>query len=129
LRIIEVDATTYNTEFENGFPPNLEVLGSDPSGTLNCQHASLLDDKFILSLQKSGYSFAYKAIFAQQGTPTLSDGARSKACTSAGAPGFEVSAYPLQRGTTGQRSFFMDQTGVIRYSAEGTADADSAPLQ
>jgi hypothetical protein len=31
-------------------------------------------------------------------------------------------------GTTGQRHFFTDQSGVIRWNAAGAADVNSTPL-
>jgi hypothetical protein len=40
-----------------------------------------------------------------------------------------VTADPVQRGTTGQRSFFTDQTGVVRFSGNGKpATAQSSIL-
>ena len=37
-------------------------------------------------------------------------------------------ADPAEFGTTGDRSFFLDHTGVIRWANPGPADAGSAPL-
>lgn len=36
--------------------------------------------------------------------------------------------WPDTPGTTGSRWFFIDQTGVIRYSTTGNADANNPPL-
>jgi prepilin-type N-terminal cleavage/methylation domain-containing protein len=36
--------------------------------------------------------------------------------------------WPNTPGTTGSRWFFIDQTGVIRFSISGNADANDAPL-
>ena len=42
---------------------------------------------------------------------------------------YTLSATPLKVGTTGQRGFFSDQTGVIRYNQSGTATAADLALQ
>ena len=39
-----------------------------------------------------------------------------------------VSATPSTTGTTGDRGFFVDQTGVIRFAASGAATSASSPL-
>src|SRR5450631_1778582 len=59
LRTIDVAATTYTTEFENGFPASFEALGDSPGGSLTCDHASLLDGTLVRTRQKSGYIFTY----------------------------------------------------------------------
>jgi len=38
---------------------------------------------------------------------------------------FTLTADPTTRGLTGQRGFFVNQTGVIRFDQTGTADVDS----
>lgn len=45
-----------------------------------------------------------------------------------GASGFTVVAVPVTAGTTGQRGFFADQTGVIRYSQDGSAPTAASPI-
>jgi type IV pilus assembly protein PilA len=130
LRVIETAAISYGSEYENGFPSSLDVLGGAPSGESTCNHASLIDGP-LASGRKSGYVFTYTPAFpGNSAAPVISPKAAAKGCTSGGASGFTVTAEPLQRGTTGQRSFFADQTGVIRFSAGGeSATADSPPLQ
>lgn len=48
--------------------------------------------------------------------------------TADGSSGFTVTAVPVTVGTTGQRGFFADQTGVIRYSADGSAPTAASPV-
>jgi type IV pilus assembly protein PilA len=129
LRTIDVAATTYTTEFENGFPASFEALGDSPGGSLTCDHASLLDGTLVRTRQKSGYIFTYTPK-RPEGIPApgVSVGAQAKGCTSGGASGFEVKADPIQRNTTGARSFFSDESGVIRYSINGSANVDSSPI-
>jgi hypothetical protein len=130
LRVIETAAISYDSEFENGFPSSLEVLGGVPGGERTCNRASLIDAP-LASGRKSGYVFTYTAVFpGNSAVPVISPKAAAKGCTSGGASGFTVNADPLQRGRTGSRSFFADQTGVIRVSNNGeSATADSPPLQ
>jgi type IV pilus assembly protein PilA len=130
LQVVETAVVSYSSDYENGFPSSLEVLGGTPGGEATCNHAGLLDGP-LASGRKSGYAFTYTPVFPGNGAaPVISPKAAAKGCTSGGASGFTVKADPLQRGTTGARSFFVDQTGVIRFSANGeSATADSPPLQ
>lgn len=130
LRSINTAAMVYATTFENGFPSSLEALGGTTAGDTSCNRAALLD-AWLTSGRKTGYIFTYTPQYPNGATaPVISPKAAAKGCTSGGASGFTVTADPMQRGTTGVRSFFTDQTGVIRYSAHGEpATADSPPLQ
>jgi type IV pilus assembly protein PilA len=130
LRVIETAAISYDSEFENGFPSSLDVMGSASGSEADCNHANLIHAP-LTSGQKSGYVFTYTPTFpGNSAAPVISPKAAAKGCTSGGASGFTVTAEPLQRGRTGMRSFFADQTGVIRFSVSGeSATADSLPLQ
>jgi hypothetical protein len=130
LRSINTAATVYATRFENGFPSSLEALGGGAHGDATCNHAALLD-AVVISGRKHGYIFTYTPQYPHGATaPVISPKAAAKGCTAGGASGYTVTADPIQRGTTGMRSFFIDQTGVIRWSAEEkSANADSPPLQ
>ncbi|MFZ3216201.1 MAG: DUF4190 domain-containing protein [Candidatus Acidiferrales bacterium] len=130
LRTIETAVVTYDTQFENGYPASLEALGGAPGEDATCNHAGLIDAR-VAAGQKSGYSFTYTPLFPGDGAaPVISPKAAAKGCTSGGASGFTVTADPLQRNTTGDRSYFTDQSGVIRVSRSGArATADSPPLE
>lgn len=130
LRTINTAVLTFATEYENGFPSGLEVLAGTPGGGATCNHAGLIDGP-LASGRKHGYIFSYIPVFPGNSVaPVISPKAAAKGCTSGGASGFTLTADPVQRGTNGMRSFFTDQTGVIRFSANGeTATADSPPLQ
>jgi hypothetical protein len=60
---------------------------------------------------KSGYTFA---IGGTSGTPIVT---------------YTVNSDPVVRGQTGQRSFFSDQSGVIRYNTGAAAAVTDNPLQ
>ncbi len=125
LRTIDQAANTYSQTYKNGYPANLEVLTG--IGIPSCDHAGLIDG-VIASGRRDGYIFTY-----QPTSGPLPESVSSKpvanGCSVPGAAGFSVNADPLRRGTTGQRSFFVDQTGVIRYDNSETATADSPPLE
>jgi type IV pilus assembly protein PilA len=128
LRTIAVAATTYSSTYGNGFPPSLDAMGGLGTDDVSCNHAKLIDGP-LTSGQKYGYVFTYTAQLADTKQSPLPVSAATNACTVPGGTGFSVTADPVTRGTTGQRSFFMDESDVIRYSAEGTATADSPPLE
>lgn len=130
LRTIDVAAVQYASGYENGFPSNFEVFGYGESIVGDCNHAGLIDRRLATG-QKNGYIFTYTPQFPDgQSGPAVSPKAAAKRCTSGGASGFTVTADPVRRGSTGQRSFYTDQTGVIRYSNDGgSATADSPPLE
>lgn len=44
-----------------------------------------------------------------------------------GSSGFTVIGVPITVGSTGQRGFYADQTGVIRYSEDGSAPTQASP--
>ena len=130
LRTINIGAITYSAEYKNGFPSSLEVLGGGPDGSPTCDRARLVADTLIRNHRKSGYIFIYAPKLSDDAAPSVvSAAAQSKGCTSAGVAAFEVTAEPTQPDKSGMRTFYTDQTGVIRYSNDGTANAGSAPLQ
>ena len=92
----------------NGFPTALANIGP---GVGDCNAAGIIDQVLVSGI-KSGYSFAYVV-------------------TAAGPPAtrYTITAEPLTRGTTGQRGFFSDESGVIRYNPAGVATVASLPLQ
>jgi type IV pilus assembly protein PilA len=111
LRTMTTAAVMYSSTWQNGFPPSLGSLGG-AVGVASCTAANLLDN--ILAQDpatKSGYTFSYKG--ATVFTPT--------AC---GTPGFQtyaIDATPITVGTTGQRSFCTDESGVIHSDLAGAA--------
>lgn len=106
LRTINTAAVYYASEHpDRGYPRNLEEVG--PTG------ADLIDS-VLASGQKSGYTFSYEA------RDTDGDGIRDA---------YSATASPLEPNRTGQRFYYTDETGVIRFSRDGPADDRSPPLQ
>lgn len=117
LRTINTAEMSYAATYNNGFSPDLATLG----GTVaTCAHAELIDPTLASGI-KSGYAFSYG--------PSEPSRAPAKVCATPGFGAYGASADPITRGTTGQRSFFTDQTAIIRFDPIGPANVDSAPQQ
>jgi len=125
LRTMNTAAVVYESTYNNGFPPSQTTFGGVAPGT--CNAANLMDDMIAVNggAQKSGYIIAYVA----SPSGSLSEDAKKLGCTIPGATAYEIHADPITRGTTGNRSFFTDQTGVIRVNPEDEATANSPPLK
>ncbi len=130
LRVINTAARMYESTYSNGFPPNMDALGAaEAGGPAACDRARLIDPALAKGV-KTGYAFVYLAqpvVF--QARPFPSPQAMAKGCTAPGGTGYTVTAVPITPGTTGARSFFTDETGIIRYETNGPATVNSPPLQ
>jgi type IV pilus assembly protein PilA len=124
IRLITNAEITFDDSYANGFSPTLEALGGAGSGQDTCDRAGLISDA-LASGQKDGYRFRY----VPTGPPVFPDSSKLRGCTRAGSQGFELFADPVTRGTSGRRSFYVDQTGVIRVSATGPATPNSRILR
>ena len=119
LRSINTAEVTYNTNYPNtGFSATLADLGgAAPCAVASTAAACLVDNTLALASAaatgKSGYYFTYIPGAAAGGTINT----------------YTNSALPVTAGTTGQRGFFTDQTGVIRYAISGAATVASSPIQ
>jgi type IV pilus assembly protein PilA len=113
IRTINTSAVTYSTTYPNdGFPATLAALGGTAGTCTASSTTSCLIDAVLAAGTKSGYTFAWTS---DGNTPSV---------------GYSITGTPVTVGTTGQRMFFSDMSGVIRYSASGTgATVASPPLQ
>lgn len=120
LRTINTSAVTYSSTYGNGFPPTLAAMGPPAGGgAATCDSADLIDS--VLSAgQKSGYNFTYAGA---NPIPAAAAG-----CSTAGFNTYTINADPVTPGTTGQRYFFTDQSGVIRFNATAQASVTDAPI-
>ena len=109
LRTINTSCVEYSTTYGIGFPAALTNLG--PAATATSTSADLIDS-VLASGSKSGYSFTYSAGNQNAGSYYS----------------YSLTATPLVQGTTGQRGFYTDQSGVIRADSSGTATATSTPI-
>ena len=123
VRTINTSARTYYSTYHDGYPAGLPAMGTAAVADRipSCREALLIDNQLTLGT-KSGYNFTYS-----DGSGDTPNTARSGGC--AGWNAYTVNADPVTPGTTGQRHFFSDQTGVIRYNANGVAGTTDAPVQ
>jgi len=112
LRTLNTSAIMYSTTYGTGFPGSLSSMGGT-TGTATSTSAQLIDS-VLAHGTKSGYTFVYTAAAAD----------------SAGSiDSYTITATPISAGTTGQRMFFTDQSGVIRANSTGSgASANSTPI-
>jgi len=111
LRTINTACVTYSTTYGIGFPSALSNLTTSSSGVSST--AAALIDSVLAAGAKSGYTFTYAAGSATNGV----------------IPTYTVNANPQVAGQTGQRSFFTDQSGVIRFNLTAAATVSDSPLQ
>ncbi|HKV05555.1 MAG TPA: DUF4190 domain-containing protein [Candidatus Acidoferrales bacterium] len=128
LRTIETAAITYSATYSNGYPPTLDALGESDTEVATCDRARLIDSGLATGV-KNGYYFAYLAEPLLPQDRSLSAEARARGCTVPGAERYHVSAAPTAQGSNVGRSFYADQSGVIRSQENGfPATARSRPL-
>jgi len=114
IRAINVAAIGYNTTYGNGFPPSLAAIGTTAGMAVGCTNAQLIDSGLTTGT-RSGYTFAL-----QHGLTQLTSVSSSCSGGYGYADGYAIEAIPVTVGTTGQRAFCLDATGVIRFNATGT---------
>ncbi len=122
VRTINTAEVTYASTYNNvGFTVTLTDLGD--GGVTPCvagATSACLIDRVLANASgaagcanpKSGYCFALGG--ASGSVPEVT---------------YTITAEPAVRGQTGQRGFFSDQSGVIRFNATGAATVASTPLQ
>jgi prepilin-type N-terminal cleavage/methylation domain-containing protein len=109
-------ATTYTSAPgaapDCGMPP--AMINLQPAGGANPTATSAdLIDNVLAAGTKSGYTFTYQ----QTGTDANGCGTQ-----------YTINADPTTPGTTGQRYFFTDQSGVIRANATAVATINDQPV-
>jgi type IV pilus assembly protein PilA len=94
-----------------GYPATLADLG--PGGGACAGGANIVDPILgVAAPTKAGYTFTYAAVSGDGVTNT----------------NYTIHGAPVVVGVTGQRSFFCDETGVLRYNIAGVATVASPPL-
>ena len=110
LRVLNSACTVYvGTYYGRGFPKSLAVLGPPPQGPPSADSADLIAPD-LAGGTKHGYKFTYVA-------RDLNGNGMIESYT--------INADLIASGRTGQRSFFTDETGVIRADSEGRAGPHS----
>jgi hypothetical protein len=103
LRDIARALGTYRRAFGK-LPDSLARLGPAPKEGISEDAAGLIDAELAAG-SKGGYNYRCRIVPPRPGaTGTDEDG----------QDGFELAAAPVEYGKSGQRSFFLDSTGVLR---------------
>ncbi|HUO61419.1 MAG TPA: hypothetical protein VMU24_12175 [Candidatus Acidoferrales bacterium] len=116
IRTINSAAETYAASYPDlGYPENLNVLSSprNPSfDEYDATHAGLVDVQLTTPpFENSGYRFAF-----------ISSGSSPRRA-------YTISARPVEYGSSAKRSFFSNETGVIRYTDDDReANEHDSPL-
>jgi type IV pilus assembly protein PilA len=101
IRTINTAAVTYASTYPNaGYPATLAALGGANPCTASSALACLLDT-VLASGTKGGYTFKWTG---DGNTPSY---------------GYSVTGTPIVIGSTGQRMFCSDPSGVIRFDPSG----------
>ena len=113
VRTIVTANVTYNSTYSSGYSPDIKSMSGAAGAAASCTGAELLDPTFNATAPiKSGYTFSYAAGSAVT-VPTNGCGTTTDDET------FDVVAYPVTVGQTGQRSFCDDQSGAILFDPTG----------
>ena len=112
IRTLNTSAVEYSTEY-GGYPASLAVLGPIASGGTASSTLADMIDSVLVTGTKSGYVFVWSGGTADSNGNKLN---------------YSITAAPSSPGTTGQRYFYTDQSGVIRSSQAAVATAASTPL-
>jgi len=115
VRTINTAAITFNSTYGDGFPPSLAAIGTTGTAAVSCSNAELLDS-VLTGGSKSGYTFTLGP-----GVTAVTAANTPAGCAAGWVDGYTITAVPATVGTTGQRAFCSDATGVIRYNATGAA--------
>jgi type IV pilus assembly protein PilA len=104
MRSYNTAAVTYASTYPDiGFPQTAEDLGQPSGPEEDAHHAGFLDNALTMPpFEKSGYRFSFQG----------------------GKENYTVIARPIKFGVSGNRSFFSNETGVIR-----STDKDEEPTE
>ncbi len=112
IRVINTAETTYRDLYK-GFTCDLTALDGAAQGAPDASHAQLIDS-LLASGQKTGYRFELSG------------------CEDSSPEHYKVVAVPVVANQTGTRAFCSDESGAIRFDAQGSGEeclASGAPLQ
>jgi len=123
LRTINVAEATFVITYSSGFSEDLRRLGAPASGPATVAAADLLDP--ILSANADGNtgpsSFVRKGyvfLYAPTGNST----------TFGWIFQYQVNADPQTRNSTGRRSYYSDQSSIVRANASAEATSSDNPI-
>jgi type IV pilus assembly protein PilA len=112
MQTLNSSAIMYSNSY-GGFPHTLSNLGPSAGGPASSSAAADLIDSALASGVKSGYKFTFTVVAADPAGNVNS---------------YAITAVPVTPGSTGQKSYYTDQSGVVRVSNNGSADSSSPPI-
>lgn len=119
MRSVAMALRDYQANTRTGYPFTLNLL-------VNAQ-PPYLDNRFIPIANRGvlrGYRWSYSRVPATMNVATQAGTATYT------LPGtYTLRADPIRRGVTGQRSFFVDQTGVVRFNTQTLAGANDQSVE
>jgi type IV pilus assembly protein PilA len=120
LRTLNTSLVTYASTYNSGFVATLSQMGAPSGGAQPTNNNADLVDPILAgngpggtstSFTKNGFSFTY----APSGTyGTIAT--------------YALHGDPIARGSSGQRSFFTDQSAVVRSNATAQANGSDNPI-
>jgi len=115
LRVLyRANAAYAHDQLDRGYAGNMAELVRYSGGS-GVEIPGCAIDSLLARVENNGYKFTYQP--------------RNSSRTDGRWDAYEITADPLRSGRTGRRHFFVDETGVIRWSYNGTANPTSAPLE
>jgi type IV pilus assembly protein PilA len=112
LRALTTSAVMYSTTY-GGFPHALSDMGPAAGSVNGTSTSADLIDSVLATGVKSGYKFIFTVVASDP---------------SGNVETYSIAATPVVPGSSGQRTFYTDQSGIIRSSPSGTADSSSTPI-
>ena len=113
LRTINTAQVTYASTYGVGFADTQTKLGGAAPCAASAATGCLIDE-VLTGGTKSGYTMTLTAVAGTTAAPTNT---------------YTATAVPVAVGSSGQRRFFTDESGVIRFNAGAAATAADAPIQ
>src|ERR1700739_3377384 len=111
LRTINTAEVTFSSSYPTvGFATLTALGGTAPCTTATSTSACLIDDVLSTTQVKSGYAFVVGGLTGSAVIVT-----------------YTATGLPSAVGQSGQRGFFTDQSGVIRFTTDGTAPTNASP--
>src|SRR6202044_1545046 len=109
VRSIVTAEVSYSSTWGVGFAATIANLGGALPCTAAVATACILDPIITVTKLKSGYKLS-------------ATGAGGAGTAASPYTSFEAAAVPVTVGTTGQRTFCSDESGVVRFDPAGGAD-------
>ena len=126
LRSLNTANATFLSVYGHSFAPSLLALGGPApaaGAVAPCTAANLIDQVLGVAgiATKSGYTFTYTKGAADTGDTAANGGPCGSVVS------YAVQATPITVGGTGNRAFYSDQSGVIRFNALGAPSVVTDP--